>query len=148
MAMRRCNGTDNHLTRQVPDGKFDPDTMTVAAYWKSTALPGMTVIRCQCGAYFDDTQRATIYPHEFFGQGVLVLPERGHLHMSELLYLFVVGVLMTWGLGIVAGIAWFLVLRPLHWATFTRSSHREPLNSGIAGNPAPDPVEYPPPPSY
>lgn len=66
MAMARCDGTDPNLTRQVP--VFDPDTMHLAAAWQATAGPGMTVIQCQCGLYFDDVYRMRTYPHDFVGQ--------------------------------------------------------------------------------
>ncbi len=73
MAYRLCDGTDPNLTRQVPEGEYDPAAMTLSAEWQHSARPGCVVILCQCRLYFDDAKRTVTYPHELLGQGMLPL---------------------------------------------------------------------------
>lgn len=64
MAIRRCDGTDPNLTRQVPEEEFDQDTMTLNMLWKVIALPGHVIVNCQCGRVFDDVDRVVTHPHQ------------------------------------------------------------------------------------
>ena len=61
--MRRCDGTDPNLTREIPEAEYDPVQMILAP-WQSTAKPKTAVIQCQCAASFDDVKQRTIWPHK------------------------------------------------------------------------------------
>lgn len=43
--LRKCDGTDDTLTRKLDDGRYVP---------------------CDCGKEFDDVNHLVIYPHEWF----------------------------------------------------------------------------------
>lgn len=66
--IRRCDGTDPNLTRQVPQAEFDAASppMTISHPWASRADPGTVVIMCQCGKVFDDARHLVTYPHTAF----------------------------------------------------------------------------------
>jgi hypothetical protein len=66
--IRRCDGTDPNLTRQVPQATFDAASppVTISRPWAFRAEPGHVVICCQCGKVFDDVNRMVTYPHEAF----------------------------------------------------------------------------------
>lgn len=62
--IRRCDGTDNNLTRWVPDDDYNPATMTPSVIWDRPGQSPGRVIRCACGRAFDDMDRLTIWPHQ------------------------------------------------------------------------------------
>jgi hypothetical protein len=65
--MRRCDGTDDNLTREVPVDEFDAATMTPSDGWDWRGRQhGTRVIRCHCGLAFDDENRLVTWPHEPF----------------------------------------------------------------------------------
>jgi hypothetical protein len=64
MAMRFCGGADENLTRWVPFGSFDPDTMALAGFYDRIAPEGLRVICCNCGLQFDDEDQAVTWPHD------------------------------------------------------------------------------------
>lgn len=71
--MRRCNGTDQALTRLVTVRDYDPNTMALASD-QDDAKAGYVVVLCQCGAVVDDASQHLLYPHDFLGQQPLPLP--------------------------------------------------------------------------
>jgi hypothetical protein len=52
--IRRCDGTDPNLTRDVREGEQQRGP------WPGT-------VPCDCGRVFDDVDRLTIYPHSLVG---------------------------------------------------------------------------------
>jgi hypothetical protein len=63
--IRRCDGTDDNLTREVQADEFDAAVMTPSVNWDwRGAARGTRVIRCRCGLVFDDASRLVTWPHE------------------------------------------------------------------------------------
>lgn len=60
--IRRCDGTDPNLTRDVRDGE-------------EPRGPWAGSVPCDCGAVFDDVYRQVIYPHHPTG-GVSLITTR------------------------------------------------------------------------
>jgi hypothetical protein len=71
--MRRCNGGDLALTRQVTARDYDPNVMALAPD-QDDAKAGYVVVLCQCGALVDDATQHLEYPHDYLGQQPLPLP--------------------------------------------------------------------------
>jgi hypothetical protein len=64
--IRRCDGTDDNLTREVPAAEFDAAVMTPSDNWDRIARRrGNRAIRCYCGLAFEDENRRVNWPHEW-----------------------------------------------------------------------------------
>jgi len=62
--MRHCDGTDQNLTRLVPETEA---AGLLVSYWNSipSGPPGYVTVACNCGLTFDDEQRLVTWPHDY-----------------------------------------------------------------------------------
>jgi hypothetical protein len=60
--LRRCDGTDVNLTREIP---ADEVGARLRSPWPA-GRPGFVTIACDCGRVFDDVGRLVTFPHQAF----------------------------------------------------------------------------------